>query len=163
VEAEGSSKLFGQTFSRSSLLSSNVPVNCPDDPSGALVYRITTQNSIKATNVTYVTALQSAPSTTASMVATASVRSADNRMEGVQMGTNVVLFGSDAPLNPFIGPINYTVTGSSPVIHLLTDLQPSHAFQISAGGSPLATITSSTQGTLSFTNTPSGSQIITVQ
>src|SRR5262249_7631270 len=63
VETQGTSKLFGQTFSRSSLLSSNVAVNCPDDPSGALVYRVTTQNAIKATNVTYVTSLQSAPST----------------------------------------------------------------------------------------------------
>lgn len=86
VETEGSSKLFGQTFSRSSLLSSNLSVLCPDDPGGALVYRITTQNAIKATNVTYVTALQSAPASTASMVATASVRLSDNRMEGVQMG-----------------------------------------------------------------------------
>ena len=63
VETAGASKLFGQTFSRSSLLSSNAAVNCPDDPSGALVYRIATWNGTKATNVTYVTALQSAPST----------------------------------------------------------------------------------------------------
>jgi hypothetical protein len=97
------------------------------------------------------------------MVTTASLRSTDNRMEGVQMGTNVVLFGSDAPLNPFVGTITYTVTGASPFIHLLTDLQPGHAFQISADGSPLGTMTSSSQGTLSFTYTPSGSQIITVQ
>jgi PKD repeat protein len=163
VETEGSSKLFGQTFSRSSLLSSNGAVRCPDDPGGALVYRITTQNSIKATNVTYSTALQSAPAATANMVPTAPVYSSDQRMEGVQMGTNVVLFGSDALLNPFTGTVSYTVTGTSPVIHLLTDLQPNHAFQITAGGIPVGTISSSAQGTLSFTNTPSGSQIITLQ
>ena len=162
-ETEGNSKLFGQTFSRSSLLSSNVAVHCPDDPGGALVYRITTQNAIKATNVTYVTALQTAPSSTPNTVTTASIRSADNRMEGVEMGANLVLFGSDAPLNPFAGTITYTVTGSSPIVHLLTDLQPGHAFQISANGSTIGTFTSSLQGTLSFTNTPSGSQIITVQ
>jgi PKD repeat protein len=163
VETEGASKLFGQTFSRSSLLSSNVAVHCPDDPGSPLVYRITTQNAVKATNVTYTTALQSAPSATATMVATSSLLSADSRMEGVQMGTNVVMFGSDAPLAPFTGTITYTVTGSSPIIHLLTDLQPSRAFQISAGGTPLGTLTSSPQGTLSFTNTVSGSQLITVQ
>jgi hypothetical protein len=73
------------------------------------------------------------------------------------------MFGSDAPLNPLTGTITYTVTGSSPVIHLLTDLQPSHAFQVTAGGTPLGTLTSSPQGTLSFTNTPSGSQVITVE
>ena len=142
VETEGSSKLFGQTFSRSTLLSSNAPVRCPDDPSGALVYRITTQNAVKATNVTYVTALQSAPSTTNNMVNTAPVYSSDNRMEGVQMGNNLVLFGADAPLNPFTGTITYTVTGSSPIVHLLTDLQPNHAFQVSAGGISMGTFTS---------------------
>jgi hypothetical protein len=163
VETEGASKLFGQTFSRSTLISTNGAVHCPDDPSGAIVYRVATQNAIKATNVTYVTALQSAPSTTNNMVSTAAIYSSDNRMEGVQMGTNVVLFGSDAPLNPFSGTISYTVAGSTPVIHLLTDLQPNHAFQVSAGGNSIGTLTSSSQGTLSFTNAPLGSQIITVQ
>jgi PKD repeat protein len=163
VETAGASKLFGQTFSRSSLLSSNGAVHCPDDPSGALVYRIATQNSIKGTNVTYVTALQSAPSTTASMVATAFVRSTDNRLEGVQMGTNVVLFGTDTVLSPFAGTISYPVTGPSTINHLLTDLPPNRVCQVSAGGLPLGTITTSAQGTLSFTNTPSGSQIITIQ
>lgn len=75
----------------------------------------------------------------------------------------MVLFGSDTPLNPFTGTISYTVTGSSPLIHLLTDFQPGRAFQISADGSLIGTVTSSSQGTLSFTNTPSGSQTITIQ
>jgi PKD repeat protein len=163
VATNGASKLFGQTFSRSSLLSSNAAVNCPDDPSGALVYRVATWNAIKATNVTYVTALQSAPSTTAGMVGTGFIHSTDNRVEGVQMGTNVVLFGSDAVLNPFTGTLSYTVSGSSPIRHLVTDLPPSRACQVSAGGVSLGTITSSAQGTLSFTNTPSGSQTITIQ
>ena len=163
VETEGSSKLFGQTFSRSTLLSSNMPVRCPDDPSGALVYRITTQNAVKATNVTYVTALQSAPSTTNNMVNTTPVYSTDKRMEGVQMGNDLVLFGADASLSPFTGTITYTATGSTPIAHLLTDLPPNHTFQVSAGGSPMGTFTASAQGTLSFTNTPSGSKIITIQ
>jgi hypothetical protein len=163
VATNGASKLFGQTFSRSSILSSNGAVNCPDDPSGALVYRVSTWNGIKATNVTYVTALQSAQSTTAGMVATAFVRSTDNRLEGVQMGTNVVLFGADAVLNPFTGTLSYTVTGSSLIHHLLTDLPPNRACQVSAGGVPLGTIPTSAQGALSFTNTPSGSQIIAIQ
>ena len=79
------------------------------------------------------------------------------------MGNNVVMFGSDAVLSPFTGTISYTVNGSGPIVHLLTDLQPSHAFQVSAGGGSLGTITSSAQGTLSFTNGVSGSQIITIQ
>ena len=97
------------------------------------------------------------------MVNTAPVYSTDNRMEGVQMGTNVVMFGADAPLNPFTGTISYTVNGSAPIVHLLTDLQPGRAFQVSAGGVSLGTMTSSGQGTLSFTNAAAGTQIITVQ
>jgi PKD repeat protein len=162
VATAGSSKLFGQTFSRSTLTTSNVTVTCPDG-SSTVVYRITTQNTFNATNVTYTTALQSAPSITASMVTTAPVFSSDHRMEGVQMGNDLVLFGADAPLNPFIGTLTYTVTGSSPVIHLLTDLPPNRAFQVSSGGVLLGTITASAEGTLVFTNTPSGSKIITIQ
>ncbi len=163
VEAEGSSKLFGQTFSRSSIISTNGAVHCPDDPSSAIVYRIATQNAVKATNVTYVTALQSAPSTTNTMVKTAAIYSTDNRMEGVQMENSLVMFGSDAVLNPFTGTISYTVNGSGPIVHFLTDLQPNHSFQVSAGGGSLGIITSSAQGTLSFTNAASGAQIILVQ
>jgi hypothetical protein len=162
VETAGNSKLFGQTFSRSALVSTNGAVHNPDDSSSALVYRIATQNAIKATNVTYVTALQSASSTTPNMITTVSLRSADNRMEGAQMGTNVVMFGSDAPLNPFTGTITYTASGSSSVVHLLTDLQPNRSFQISAGGVSLGTQISSSQGTLLFTNV-SGFQVITIQ
>jgi len=162
VAGAGASKLFGQTFSRSALTTSNQAVQVPTGGSST-VYRVMTVNSVDATNVTYVTALQSAPSSSTNMVTTASVRSSDNRMEGVQIGASIVLFGSDAPLNPFTGTITYTVTGVTPVIHLLTDLPANHAFQISAGGTPLGTFVSSLQGTLSFTNTPPGSQVMTIQ
>jgi len=162
VATAGASKLFGQTFSRSTLTSSNQQVACPSG-SSTIVYRIMTQNAVKATNVTYTTALQSAPSTTANMVATAPVFSSDLRMEGVQMGNDLVLFGADAPLIPFTGTLTYTVTGSSTVVHLLTDLPANRIFQVSAGGVLLGSITTSAQGILLFTNTPSGSQVITIQ
>ena len=79
------------------------------------------------------------------------------------MGNALVLYGADAPLIPFTGTLNYAVTGSSPVIHLLTDLPADRPFQVLADGVPLGTITTSAQGTLLFTNTPSGSQVITIQ
>jgi hypothetical protein len=163
VAAEGSSKLFGHTFSRSALISTNGAVHCPDDPSSPIVYRVSTQNSVKSTNVTYVTALQSAPSTTNNMVTTTALYSSDNRMEGVQMGNNVVMFGADAVLSPFTGTISYTVNGSGAIIHLITDLQPNRAFSVTAGGTSLGTIMSSGQGTLSFTNAAAGGQTITIQ
>ncbi|HLX95354.1 MAG TPA: hypothetical protein VKU37_06410 [Verrucomicrobiae bacterium] len=58
---------------------------------------------------------------------------------------------------------NQLFPDSSPIIHLVTDLPPNHSFQISAGGVSIGTRTSSAQGTLLFTNTPSGSQAITLQ
>jgi hypothetical protein len=60
--------------------------------------------------------------------------SSDHRMAGVQMGNDLVLFGADAPLIPFTGMLTYTVTGSSPVIHLLTDLPANRTsrFQLAA-------------------------------
>jgi hypothetical protein len=79
------------------------------------------------------------------------------------MGTNVVLFGADSVLNPFTGTLSYTVTGLSPIHHLLTDLPPNRACQISVGGVAFANINTSAQGTITFTNTPSGSQLITIQ
>jgi len=162
VATNGTSKLFGHTFSRSALVTTNGSVNCPDYGSD-IVYRVSTQNAVKATNVTYVTALQSAPSTTNNMVNTTPIYSTDNRMEGVQMGNNVVMFGSDTVLSPFTGTITYTVNGSGPIVHFLTDLQPNHAFNVTAGATALGTINSSAQGTLSFTNAASGSQTITIQ
>ncbi|HEV2694534.1 MAG TPA: PKD domain-containing protein [Verrucomicrobiae bacterium] len=162
VATNGTGKLFGQTFSRSALMTTNMAVKCPAG-SSTVVYRVVTQNSNTAAGVTYVTALQSAPSTAASMVRTTSILSTDGRMEGVQMSTNVVMFGADAALNPFTGSISYTVTGSAPVVQVLTDLPPNRAFQVSAGGSSIATITSSAQGVLSFTNTPAGATVITIQ
>lgn len=160
VATNGSSKLFAHTFSRSAITTTNGAVQCPN---GAVVYRIATQNSAKATNVTYVTAFQSAPSATNTMVNTVALYSTDNRMEGVQMGNNAVMFGSDTVLSPFTGSISYTVNGSGPIIHFVTDLQPNHGFSVTAGGSSLGTITSSGQGTLTFTNAVSGSQTITIQ
>jgi len=159
VATNGVSKLFAQTFSRSALATTTGPTNC----NGSIVYYVTTVNSVNASNVTYVTGLQSAPSTAATMTNTAPIYSTDGRMEGVRMGNNLVMFGADAALNPFTNSISYTVSGSSPVSHLLTDLQPNHAFQVSAGGNSVGTFTSSAQGTLTFTNTPAGTQTITVQ
>jgi hypothetical protein len=96
------------------------------------------------------------------MVATGRVASADGRMEGVQMGNQVVLFGTTGPLNPFAGSISYAITGTSPVTHLLTDLEPGRLYQVVADGAPVAAVTASAQGTISFT-TPAGSRAIVIQ
>ncbi|HEV2984699.1 MAG TPA: PKD domain-containing protein, partial [Vicinamibacterales bacterium] len=160
VESVGSSKLFGQTFSSAPLVTTDQQVTV----GSAAVYQVVTQNANPTLNVTYTTAFQSTPSTTAAMVATTQVQSTDGRMEGVQMGNQLVLFGTAGPVDPTAGSITYKITGTAPVTQLLTDLQPGRAYQIKADGALVATLTASSQGTLSFSTTPSslGSQTIVI-
>ncbi|HWD21186.1 MAG TPA: PKD domain-containing protein [Verrucomicrobiae bacterium] len=159
VAAEGGSKLFGQTFSRSPLATTNEAVNCPAD-GDAVVYRVATRNTVLATNVNYLTVLQSAAASTASMAATAPVSSSDLRMEGAQIGNTVILCGADAPLTPFSGTITYSVTNAAPTIHFLCDLPAGQAFQVSANGISLGSFKASASGVLSFTNIRTGAQTI---
>ena len=51
-------------------------------------------------NVTYTTAFQTAAASVAAMAATSDVRSTDGRMEGVQIGNQLVLFGADGSPTP---------------------------------------------------------------
>jgi hypothetical protein len=95
------------------------------------------------------------------MVATQQVTSTDGRMEGVQMANQVVLFGTDGAVSPASG-ITYNATGSASLSHLLTDLQPGRAYQVTVNGSSVGTLTASSQGTLSFTTTTTGALTIQV-
>jgi hypothetical protein len=83
-------------------------------------------------------------------------------MEGIQIANQLVLFGTDGPLNPFTGSVAYTVAGRGPVRHLLTDLEPGRTYQVMADGVLVDTPTASDQGTLTFTTTPAGTQTIVV-
>jgi hypothetical protein len=157
VEAVGSSKLFGQTFSSQPITTTAQPVT----DGTATVYRVATNNAAPSQKVRYITALQTAPSTTASMVATQQVTSTDGRMEGVQMANQVVLFGTDGAVSPASG-ITYNATGSASLSHLLTDLQPGRAYQVTVNGSPVGTLAASNQGTLSFTTTTTGALTIQI-
>jgi hypothetical protein len=158
VEAVGSSKLFGETFSGVPLATTTERVSA----NGQTVYRVITSNTDPAAHVRYVSALQTAPASTDQMVATASVVSADGRMEGVRMGDRLVLFGTDGPLDPFTDPVTYTVTGAAPVTHLLTDLEPGRTYHVTADGVAVADVTAGSQGTITFTTTPAGAQTIVV-
>jgi hypothetical protein len=156
-EDVGSSKLFGETFSTVPLTTTTYSVN----DNGATVYRVATNNTNPILGVRYVTALETAPSTTGSMASSQQIASTDGRMQGVEIGGNVVLFGTNGPLSPFSGSITYTISSATAISHLLTDLQPGQQYVVQANGVVVGTFTSSTQGTLSFT-TPVGSTIITV-
>src|SRR4029077_9086004 len=103
--------------------------------------------------------LETAPSSVTSMVSTLRVLSTNGAMEGVQEGSDLVLFGVNGPINAT--SISYSVSGSGSVYNLLTDLQPNQAYKISANGVVLTTLTASAQGTISFT-TPAGTTSVTV-
>jgi hypothetical protein len=157
VESVGTSKLFGETFSTVPLTTKTYSVN----DAGATVYRVATNNTNQALNVQYVTALETAPSTTGTMASTQQVVSTDGRMQGVEIGGNLVLFGTNGPLSPFTGSITYTISSATAISHLLTNLQPGQQYVVRANGVVIGTFTSSAQGTLSFT-TPIGSNTITI-
>ena len=160
VEKVGSSKLFGQTFSSVPLRTTSGRVVVGD----ATVSQVVTRNAAAAPLVSYVTALQTVASTAQAMVATTSLRSRDGRMEGVQAGNQVVLFGTSGAVDPAGGAIGYTVRGTAAVTQVLTDLQPGRSYTVRADGVAVATLTASAQGTVSFATTPSasGAQDVTV-
>jgi PKD repeat protein len=157
VETVGQSRLFGQTFSTVPLTTTVTPVSV----GGATVQEVWTQNASPTASVQYVTAFQVASATTAAMVSTQQVVSSDGRMQGVQAGNQVVLFGVHGAVSP-TAPVTYQVNGSGSLSHLLVDLQAGQHYQVTANGGLVATLTASAQGTLSFTTTAAGSQTITV-
>jgi hypothetical protein len=157
AETVGKSQLFGQTFSVAELTAKLAPVRVGD----ATIQELIIQNAAVAPSVRYVTALQIAPATTKSMLPTHHVVSVDSRLEGVQVGTQVVLFGRDGDVDPDT-PLTYQVRGNNAVHHFLTNLKAGQKYQVKEKEAVLATVTASAQGTLAFTTTPAETQTVVV-
>jgi hypothetical protein len=94
-------------------------------------------------------------------VTTNQVVTTDGRMQGVQMGNQVVLFGTNGAVNLAQG-VTYTATGNGAVNHLLTNLTAGQAYRVLVNGALVATVTASAQGTLNFTTTLTGNATIQV-
>ncbi len=157
AETVGGSSLFGQTFSKIPLTTTVTPIQV----AGVTVQQLINQNTSPTANVNYVTAFQVAPSTTATMDPTEHILTTDGRMEGTQMGNQLVLFGYAAGTVDLTSSITYSPSGSGSVSNLLVDLQAGGMYQIEANGTNLGTVTASSQGTISFT-TPAGTTQVTV-
>jgi hypothetical protein len=157
VESVGSSKLFGQAFSTTPL---TLTVHGTQAGS-ATIQQLEIQNASPTASVNYLTAFQVAPSTTTSMDATEHVLTTDGRMEGTQMGNQLVLFGVASGTVDLTTSVTYSVSGSSSVSNLLVDLKAGGVYQVVADGTNLGNVTASSQGTISFT-TPAGTQQVTV-
>jgi hypothetical protein len=155
VEAVGNSKLFGQSYSAVPLTTALVPVTL-----GKKTFdQVITQNASPTASVRYVTVFQIAPSTTSVPTASQHVLSGDGRLEGVEIGGQVVLFGRDGDVD-LSTPSSYTISGSGPVSQLVTNLQAGGVYQVTADGQVVATVTASAQGTINFTASPNGTQTI---
>jgi hypothetical protein len=96
------------------------------------------------------------------MVSTQHILSTDSRMEGVEMGNPVVLFGRNGDVD-LTTPVSYQISGNGPVQQLLTNLSPGARYQVTAGGGIVTTVTADSQGTISLSTAPSGNQTIQVQ
>jgi hypothetical protein len=159
TETVGSSKLFGQTFSESPLSTSVSAVTV----NGATFQELVTQSTAQTAGVRYVTVFQTAASTATAPTASTHVTTADNSMEGAQVGSQVVLFGRNGNVDLTAGT-TYQFSGSATgaVQHLLTNLAPGQQFQELLNGSLLSTLTASSQGTISFSTTGSGTETVKV-
>jgi hypothetical protein len=158
VETVGSSRLFGQTFSTTPLTTTLTPVVV----NGATVQELDTQPAVPTASVRYVTAFRVASASNSPRITTQQIVSTDGRMQGVAMGNQVVLFGSDGDVD-LTTPVSYQTLKSGLVQQLLTNLSPGKHYQVTVNGSPGTTVTASSQGTISFTTTGSGTDTIQVQ
>ena len=146
----GSSKLFGQTYSDVPLTTTEVPVIYD----GTTVQEIQTNNTSPTASVRYVTAMQVASSAIASMDTSTHVESGDGKVEGTQIGSYVVLFGKNGSVS---GGTSYQVTAGAgqSLTHYLTDMTPGATYTLT--GANQGSVTADAQGVLSFTTTGTGS------
>jgi hypothetical protein len=160
TETVGQSRLFGQTFSSVPLTTTVAPVEVDNNPQ-AQVYRVTSTNTNPTSKVRFLTVFQTAGATTANMDATEEVDTTDDRMEGSQIGNQLVLFGRDGTVD-LTTAVTYTLgSGASSVNNLLTDLEAGASYQVKVNGAVLTSVVASNQGAISFT-TALGAQTVQV-
>ncbi|MFM7149229.1 MAG: hypothetical protein ACKO23_05260, partial [Gemmataceae bacterium] len=161
VEKRGQSKLFGQTFSTVPLSTTLSTVFVPTSNTPVPISRLVTKNTAQTASVRYVTAFQVADASKVASDPMLHVQSSDKRLEGVQVGDQMVLFGRDGTVD--LGtPTTYQVSASGTVQNLITYLSPGLAYQVTVDGGPPMVVTSTSQGTLRFAITSGGSSSVTV-
>src|SRR5207244_1306322 len=128
TETVGGSRLFGHTFSTAPLTAAVQTVTSGDN-ANVQVQRLIIQNATTMASVRYVTAFEVAPSSTQAMDATQQILSTDNRLEGTQIGADVVLFGRNGDVDPAL-PVTYSFNGAGSVQHLLTNMKAGQQFKV---------------------------------
>ncbi len=158
VEAVGSSKLFGQTFSPQSIMTAIATVTVGN----ATIYEVQTANSSVAT-VPFLTVLQSAPSTTGSMdtVTNISAPYLYGALISSSSQDTVVLFNNQANGGAITLPVSYAASPIQASTHFIAGLPASVSVSVS-GGAGAINGTTSAQGVLEFTDTGIGNRTYTI-
>lgn len=157
VATAGESKLFGQTFSSIPLTTNLAAVKV----GSATVQELITQSASPSERLQLVSVLQVASAKTPSGDTARHVTSSDSRLEGAQVGKQVVLFGRDGKV-PADASLTYEVSAADSLRHLLTDLPPGRKYHVKVGGTVRATATTSAQGTLAFTTSADSKQTVEI-
>lgn len=155
----GDSRLFAHTFSASPLSTAATT----EQVDKVILHRVVTEPASVSASLRTTTVFQAAAGSSESMDPHAAVASADGRMEGAWIGSQLVLFGRDGPVSPDT-PVSYTFTSrASPMAHLLVDLVPGRSYRVTADDTAVGTFTATKAGTLTFTTTGTGRQTVTVR
>lgn len=155
LETVGSSKLFGATFSSLPITTTQQPVTV----GSATLQQVAVNNSSPTSSIRYVTAMQVTSSSASAMDTASRIMSVASKLEGVQMGSYVVMFGRNGTIS---GGDSYNITApnGATITHYITDL-PSGSYSLTGANQASAVTTS--EGVLTFTTTGTGSaQTVTV-
>jgi hypothetical protein len=155
TETVSSSKLFGSTYSDVALTTTVKAFTVGAVPA----QEIDVNNAVPTSSVRYVTALQIASSSVGSMDTSTHIISSSNKLEGLRIGSYVVMFGRNGIVS---GGDSYSVTAPSgaTITHYISDLAPG-TYPLT--GANQASSATSPEGVLTFTTTGTGNpQIVTV-
>jgi hypothetical protein len=157
IAEAGNSKLFGQTFSTMSLVTST----SAEKVGNATVHQLRTHGEKPSTDIRFVTAFEVAKATAKTMAPTRHVTDAGGLMEGAQIGGEIVLFGRTGPIAPSAA-VRYKTTSKGSLRHLLTDLRPGQEYQAKVNGKPVARVAATDQGTIRFQAETEGDETVEV-
>jgi len=99
----------------------------------------------------FLSVFQAADANVAQMASTTRLEGREKTAVGVQVGNRVVLFGRTGQID---GALTYKLDATGASKQLILNLRPTCVYEIKDNDKPLATLTSSGQGSMSFEVTP---------
>ena len=161
VETRGESRLFGQTFSTTPIRTSVSTIFVPTSNTPVPISRLTTENLSPTSVMRCVTAFQVAEASKTAADPVSHILSDDDRLEGVLMGEQLVLFGRDGSVD-LDTPVSYRLNKSGTVQNLITNLSPWQNYLVTVDDGPPQSVTASPQGTIRFTTVSESSSAVRI-